>query len=299
MTDILVIGESVADVIRQPDGSSVTHPGGSPANVAFGLARLGVGAALLTELGDDEDGALIRNHLEGAGATVLGDGATAVPRTPRATARIRPDGSAEYDFEIGWTLAATRVPLEARHLHTGSIAAFLQPGADAVLGLLADARGDSSISIDPNIRPALLGDHGAAVARFEQLVALADVVKASDEDLAWLYPGQDLAQVLDRIAERGALVVVTRGSQGAMARVGTQRLEVPAVATTVVDTVGAGDSFMAALLTSLHRDGILGAGLREALAAGDVAPHLERAARAAAITVSRAGANPPTSHELQ
>ena len=114
--DLLVVGESVADVILQPDGGSETHAGGSPANVAYGLARLGADVALLTQLGADDDGALIAAHLVGAGVRLV-----AAPdpelRTPRATARIQPDGSARYDFEIGWTLAPRETPAEQGRIH--------------------------------------------------------------------------------------------------------------------------------------------------------------------------------------
>lgn len=297
--DLLVVGESVADVILQPDGGSETHAGGSPANVAYGLARLGADVALLTQLGADDDGALIAAHLVGAGVRLV-----AAPdpelRTPRATARIQPDGSARYDFEIGWTLAPRETPA-VRHVHTGSIAAFLAPGADAVGDLLEGARATASISFDPNIRAALLGDHEAARARFERLAALSDVVKASDEDLDWLYPGEDPAGIARGLVETGTgLVVVTRGGDGVIAMSRAGLIEVPAVRTEVVDTVGAGDSFMAALLASLGRHDLLSGALREALTdpQQDLRAHLGFAVRAAAITVSRAGANPPSAAEM-
>ena len=306
MTDILVIGESVADVIGQADGSTVTHAGGSPANVAFGLARLGVDTAFLTQLGSDADGALIRDHLIGAGVRVI-EGEPVPSHTPRATAHIAPDGSATYEFAIDWTLdtatdqpGAPTIPT-APHLHTGSIAAFLAPGADAVLTLLAEARSGTSISVDPNIRPALMPDHAAAVARFERLAAIADVVKASDEDLAWLYPETTDAGAAAHLVRLGAgLVVVTRGADGAYALTADREVQVPAVRTAVVDTVGAGDSFMSALLASLHGAGLLGraGAMTDPLSAAALEQHVTTAVRAAAITVSRAGALPPTTAEL-
>ena len=297
--DLLVVGESVADVILRPDGTRVTHAGGSPANVAFGLARLGADVALLTQLGADDDGALIAAHLVGAGVRLV-EAPDPALRTPRATARIQPDGSARYDFEIGWTLTP-RETRAVRHVHTGSIAAFLSPGAEAVRALLEGARGVASVSFDPNIRPALLGDHEAARARFEQLAALSDVVKASDEDLDWLYPGEDPAGIARGLVETGTgAAIVTRGGDGVIAMTRAGLLELAAVRADVVDTVGAGDSFMAALLADLGRHGLLGGGLRATLASDDfdLRPHLEIAARAAAITVSRAGANPPSAAEL-
>jgi fructokinase len=300
-TDVLVVGESVVDVIEHPDGSRAAHPGGSPANVAFGLARLGIGTTFLTQLGRDADAELIRGHLGAAGVALVDAGPDAT-RTPRSTARIGEDGSARYDFAISWDLGPAPAIPRATHVHTGSVAAFLAPGADTVGRVLAGVRATSTISLDPNIRPELLPDHGGALDRFERLLPLTDVVKASDEDLAWLYPGQDPTAVARRILGAGvALVVITRGAHGALAATAGATFVVAPVPATVVDTVGAGDSFMAALLDGLHRAALLGPAARRRLrTAGEsrLEPHLRRAARAAAITVSRAGAHPPTAAEL-
>ena len=169
------------------------HPGGSPANVAYGLGRLGVSTGLLTAIGDDARGAAIEAHLSGAGVVLL-PGARSLERTASATATIAADGSASYVFDIDWRLEPLAPAFFPKVLHTGSIATFLAPGAAAVRTLLEQAHRDCMVTYDPNIRPALLGSHSEAKSLFEELVPLTDVVKLSDEDARWLYPGQDLEQ---------------------------------------------------------------------------------------------------------
>lgn len=302
MTDFLVIGECVADIVRVPGLPDVTHPGGSPANVAYGLARLGRSTALLTEVGADREGALIRDRLVAAGVDVLADGRPEVT-TPTAVVTLDEQGRASYEFDIRWTLRPTEPPAGIRHVHVGSIAAVAEPGAAAVLELAARLRSGATVSYDPNVRPALLGPHPAAVAAVERCVAQADLVKASDEDLGWLYPGEPVRTVAKRWLGLGpAAVFVTLGGEGATAFTATREVHGAPVRTEVADTVGAGDSFMSAALDSLAGLGLLGADARPALAAlHDVtlAAVLRHAATAAALTVSRPGANPPDTAELR
>ncbi|MFE5797365.1 carbohydrate kinase [Streptomyces sp. NPDC056503] len=293
----LVIGECVADIVRDPGAADVVHPGGSPANVAYGLARLGRSTTLLTQLADDPSGRLIAAHLTGAGVRLALGGTPA--RTPSAVVSLDGRGRATYAFDIAWTLTAGEPPATPEpvwHVHLGSIAAVTEPGAAAVLALTGRLRPTATVSYDPNVRPALMGEHGAAVARVERCVALADLVKASDEDLAWLYPGEPPEEAAARWLALGpAAVVVTRGGDGALAVTREHAVAVAAPAVAVVDTVGAGDSFMSAVLDALAgRD-------RAALAAlgeGELAGLLARAAAAAAVTVSRSGARPPDRAEL-
>ncbi|WP_371096477.1 carbohydrate kinase family protein [Streptomyces sanglieri] len=299
--DLLVIGECVADIVRLPGAADQVHPGGSPANVAYGLARLGHGTTLLTQLGPDANGRLIRDHLAGAGVEVRTDDATAA--TPSAAVTLDADGRAAYTFEIAWTLGPVALDRPPRHVHTGSIAAVMEPGAATVLGAVESLRTAATVSYDPNVRPELMGDHDSAVRRVERCVALSDVVKASDEDLEWLYPGQDPERVAERWLTAGpALVLVTRGGDGALAVLPGGRVTVDALPTEVVDTVGAGDAFMSGTLHALAGHGLLGADGRERLRSLDrtrVADVLRHAAASAAVTVARAGANPPDGAELK
>lgn len=188
----LVIGECVADIVRAPAGSGAAdrvHPGGSPANVAYGLGRLGRDVTLLTQLADDPAGRLIQARLQGAGVRVELDGMPV--RTPSAVVGLDASGKASYSFDIVWTLTGgVPADLVPDHVHIGSIAAVTAPGAAAVLAATERFRDRATVSYDPNIRPALMGEHGEAVARVERCVALADLVKASDEDLAWLHPDE-------------------------------------------------------------------------------------------------------------
>ncbi|MFD8685594.1 carbohydrate kinase [Streptomyces sp. NPDC059651] len=298
--DLLVIGECVADIVRSPDAADRVHPGGSPANVAYGLARLGHGATLLTQLGADENGRLIRDHLTGAGVDVRTDGSAAP--TPSAVVALDGTGRAAYTFEITWTLGAVSLDRAPQHLHTGSIAAVMEPGAATVVAAVESLRTGATVSYDPNVRPALMGDHEAAVRRAERCVALSDVVKASDEDLEWLYPGQDPVKAAERwLATGPAVVLVTRGGDGACAVLPGGPVTVDALPVEVVDTVGAGDAFMSGTLHALAAHGLLGASGRERLRAVDRATMrdvLRHAAASAAVTVGRAGANPPDGTEL-
>lgn len=299
----LVIGEALVDVVESATGRE-SHPGGSPANVALGLARLGRPVELATRLADDDAGRTVVAHLAASGVT-LAAGSLCAARTSVATARLDAAGVATYEFDLTWDWPGGNPsdlgdPLV---VHTGSIAAVLEPGATAVAGAVAALRPTATVTYDPNLRPSLMPPPEVTRPVVEGLVALADVVKVSDEDLAWLAPGEDPLDVLRRWLTTGpAVAVLTRGGEGATAltRDG-RRLDVVAPRVEVADTVGAGDSFMGGLIDGLWSAGLLGADRRDALrAVGDetLMRVLERSARIAAITVSRPGANPPTSQEL-
>ncbi|MFJ8750160.1 carbohydrate kinase [Streptomyces sp. NPDC102441] len=298
---LLVIGECVADIVRVPGEPDRIHPGGSPANVAYGLARLGRSTTLITQLGPDPDGRLIEDHLTSAGVRVIGDGSDAP--TPAATVELDEAGRATYTFEITWTLGPVAQPPEPpRHVHTGSVATALEPGADTVLDLVRSFRETATVSYDPNVRPGLMGDHARAVRRAERCVALSDVVKASDEDLRWLYPDEPPERTAERWLRSGpAVVLVTRGAGGAAAFLPGRTVNTGAPPVRVADTVGAGDAFMSGALHALASYGLLGAPGRarlrslDAAVLGDV---LRYAVASAAVTVARAGALPPDEEEL-
>ena len=291
----LVVGESLIDLIHRPGQHVVARVGGSPLNVAVGLSRLDMPSALWTRFGSDEHGAMIAEHLDANGVAVVPGSVTPLP-TSTAAAHIQEDGSARYEFDLAWELEPG-VGLAPVLVHTGSIAAVLEPGAEAVRDAVRRLRDRATVSYDPNVRPQLMGERESAAARIESFVALTDVVKASTEDLEWLYPEQDPRDVALRWLRLGpAVVVVTRGEGGAFAVTSDAAASVPARAVEVVDTIGAGDAFMAGLLAALDDLGLLGreneAALR-AIAAAGLELILTFASRCAAITVSRSGADPP------
>lgn len=299
--ELLVIGECVADIVRLPGEADRVHPGGSPANVAYGLARLGHDTTLLTQLGQDGHGRLVRDHLTAAGVEVRTDDATGP--TPSAAVALDDQGHATYTFDVDWTLGPVALDRAPLHVHTGSIAAVVEPGAATVLAAVESLRARATVSYDPNVRPELMGEHAPAVARVERCVALSDVVKASDEDLRWLHPDEEAERVAERwLAAGPALVLVTRGGAGAFALFDGGRADVEALPVTVADTVGAGDAFMSGTLHALAARHLLGPDARERLRAVDrdtVADVLRHAVASAAVTVSRAGANPPGPDELR
>lgn len=296
--DVLVVGEALVDIVHRADGSIDESPGGSPANVALALGRLGRSPRLLTSIGDDAHGQVVREWLQGSDVSVQGLPAA---RTSTALARLDADGAATYEFDLDWLVEASGVTT-ADALHIGSIAATLEPGASAVAGLLEGHRGRALISYDPNIRPSLIDDREATRRRVRSLIARADVVKASDEDIAWLHPGEDIADIARSWLRSGpALVVVTTGSSGCLVVTPGFEFRVPAVKVDVVDTVGAGDTFMAGLIDGLLSEGAFGAAARavlESLGEAQLTSLLARSAVAAAVTVSRPGADPPTRDEL-
>ncbi|CAL4860806.1 PfkB family carbohydrate kinase [Microbacterium sp. MM2322] len=291
---VLVIGEALIDIV-QHEGGDAEFVGGSPANVAVGIARQGISATLLTRLGRDDRGRRIADQVTASGAAI-DESSWTDAATSTARARLRPDGSAAYDFDIVWALdaaAADAAAGAASVVHAGSIALFLPPGGEVALATLERARRAGRIvTVDPNVRPALVGDDPLPVA--ERAFASATLVKLSDEDGEVLYPGMPAEQVLETIAALGPRVVVmTRGGEGALALGPAGPVDVAPLSVEVADTIGAGDAFMASLITSLVDDADLLAGDADALHRA-----LRRAAVTAGITVSRAGANPPTRAEV-
>jgi fructokinase len=301
----VVIGEALVDLVGQRGSRTlVAHPGGSPANVALGLARLGDQVTLMTHLGRDSFGEMVATHLKASGVRVEA-GHDAGAKTSLAVASLAA-GVASYDFRIEWDIGdLPPLPVETRCVHTGSLATALAPGAAQVTSLLERERerGRVTISYDPNVRPALLGSPEEARPGIEHLVSLSDVVKVSDEDVRWLYPDrrdEDVAK--DWLALGAPLVVVTRGGEGVFALTAHLELDLPATPIDLVDTVGAGDSFTAGLLDGLGRADLVGGPRRDALARIDEASLisvLDEASVIASITCSRPGADPPTWAEVE
>ncbi len=287
----LVVGEALVDVIPGPDGP-VGHPGGSPTNVAVGLARLGHDVSELCYLGTDPDGDLLRAHLRAAGVRVQ-SGALVAPATSVARVTLSPTGDATYDFSVLWDVPTAIDWTGIGVVHAGSIALALEPGAGHVHELLESRPSDVRVTVDPNVRPAFLPLE-SATARIEPFLRLADLVKLSDEDAAYLYPGLAPEEVVDRLLGLGATIVaLTLGAKGALLATVDARVTVPALADHVVDTVGAGDSFMAALISAVADAGSWDPTRDE------LQDFARFAARASAITVSRAGADLPTRADLE
>lgn len=308
---VAVAGEAITDLV--PAGANDLFraaPGGSPANVAVGLARLDVPVRMLARLSGDLLGRRLRRHLETNGVDLSHAVAAAEPSS-LAVVALAEDGSAEYDFRVDGTADWQWADHEVADaidgvaaLHVGSLAVTTPPGGAVLRRLAVRARATATVSYDPNVRALLMGSRQETMAVVEEMLAVADVVKASAEDVAWLQPDVDVVAAAAQWCARGpAVVVVTRGQEGAIA-VGRQAGPVtcPGRPVEVVDTVGAGDSFMSALLAGLHGRDLLGAARREQLA-GLSAPELTavvgEAVAAAAVTCSRLGADPPTSAELQ
>ncbi|MFC7359211.1 carbohydrate kinase family protein [Nocardioides astragali] len=289
---VLVVGESLVDVLATPAAPPVDAPGGSPLNVAVTLGRLGTPVSILTAIGDDDRGAALRDHLASSRVDIRPG--PVLPRTSSAVARVGTDGAATYEFDISWPAVDQPDLSDVGIVHTGSIAFFSQPGAAAVGELLRTAH-DSGVvtTLDPNVRPALVGDRDAAVRHLEATLPSVDVLKLSDEDASWLYPDTAHDDVVALLLQRGPrLVALTRGPAGSSLVTPTTRVDVPAPPTTVVDTVGAGDAWMGALIHGLFAD----AEPRRLLDRLDDATLRDlgaRASRVAAATVATQGANPP------
>lgn len=295
---IVVAGEALVDVVLDRDGDTAETPGGSPLNVAVGIARLDVPATLLTQVGHDERGGLIVRHVTASGAEIV-----AVPttsgRTSLATAHLDEQGLASYDFDLEWSLPRQELPA-CLALHVGSLGTVLEPGRESVVDLVEQAvsRG-TFVSFDANLRESFVDDRDRAWHQVREIGARSTLVKLSDEDAALLDPGSDPDEVARTLlqGERTDLVILTRGAQGATSF--TPEGEVSARPRTieVVDTVGAGDAFMAATLAQLadldaFRQPVAGLG-RAALE-----QLLRGAVEVAAVTCERRGANPPRRAEL-
>jgi fructokinase len=308
---IVVIGEALIDLIEQPDGSFQAKPGGAPANVSTSLARLGANVSFAARVSSDKFGETIHNRLSREAIDLSLIEQTNDP-TSLAVASLDSDGKASYSFYLqgtadwGWAPDAFQrlVQEPPMALAIGSLAIALQPGA-AVIESLAQrlhSSDSSTVVIDVNIRPGLGLEHSAETVRVERQIKLAHIVKASDDDLAWLYPSRTPDETAQLWALDGQYVIVTRGVDGATLFTPTGAVvSVSAPQIQLVDTVGAGDSFLGATLFGLSRLNALGQGalqLLDGVTRENWSSVLELAARVGAVTCSRAGCNPPTAAEV-
>lgn len=300
---IVVVGEALVDVVTRADGTRSETPGGSPLNVAVGLARLGVPTTLVTQLGDDDRGESVVRHVRESGAAVV-----AAPRgdTSVARATLDADGVATYDFDLDWSLPRQELP-PCRALHVGSLGTVLEPGRHSVVDLVDQAVArDVLVSLDLNVRETFVPDAAEAWSAARDLAARCTVVKLSDEDATVLAPGTDADDVAGELlhGERTRLVLLTRGPRGATAFTAEDPppggLDVEPRPVEVVDTVGAGDAFMSGALAGLDDLGALGRASRWDPPPPDrLRALLADAVEVAALTCERAGAAPPTRAELR
>ena len=316
MPTIAVVGEVVADAVLPPNGivdgaaHLTVHPGGGPANFAVAVSRLGSTARFAGRLSTGALGALCRTKLEESGVDLAASEAAPEPAT-LAIARLNDSGAASYEFytagtaDWAWTdeslaplvdgpFIGTDPPVA---LHTGTLALALQPSGQVIENLLARVRSSLTVSIDPNLRTLLVpvDTYRGAIDRW---AALSDVVRLSEDDLEQLWPDFSPEQAAAHLHDLGVpLAVVSLGADGAFASLRGAQVRVPIAPTTLVDTVGAGDSFHGGMLHHLAQAGLLGGRLDDLDLAG-LTEALQFASRVSAITCSRAGANPPWAAEL-
>ncbi len=293
---IVVAGESLIDVVVDPDGDTTETPGGSPLNVAVGLARLDVPATLVSQVGHDERGGLVVQHVTGSGAEIVAV-PTASGRTSVATAVLDDQGLAAYDFDLEWNLPRRDLP-PCHALHVGSLGTVLEPGRDSVLDLVEQAVArDLFVSYDANLRESFVEDRDRTLRDVRALAARCSLVKLSDEDAALLDPARDPDDLCRSLLEgaRTRLVLLTRGAAGATAFSAQGQVSAGSRPVEVVDTVGAGDAFMSGTLAQLSDlDAFRGP-------LGDLEDHerlIRGAIEVAAVTCERRGANPPRRQDL-
>ncbi|MPZ95646.1 MAG: carbohydrate kinase [Propionibacteriales bacterium] len=303
-TTVLVVGESLVDVVIGPSGSVLdTRPGGAPLNIAVGLARLEIPTQLLTTYGDDVYGGLVEQHALDSDVRLVPGSRTADP-TSVARALLDETQAASYEFDLRWAPPALDLPAGLAGLHVGSIGTAQPPGDATVLRLAEQAiAAGVPVTYDPNVRPAISPDPVQAWEGVRRWAGLADVVKLSDDDAAYLQPGPeseaDADAMLDMLLaqDRTRLAVVTCGGDGTRLATRRHRVDVPAPPVAVVDTVGAGDSFMSGLIAALLDRDLLDARLAE-LTDAELREVGGFAAAVAAVTCSRRGADPPRRADL-
>ena len=298
---IWVCGEVLIDLIPGADGVRVPHVGGGPANTAKALARLGHDVQFIDGISTDEYGVAARKELLDdevkLDLALISDKPTclaivSLDANGGASYEFKIDGTATFDFDLKWLPDPSRYKPQV--LHIGTLVTVIQPGGDVRYDWAMQVAEFAPIVFDPNIRPSVMGDRDLYEAAVEKWAALSSVIKVSDDDMAWLYPGQKYAEVAQRWLNDGAaLVVVTRGSNGIIGFTADGAVEVDGAKITVADTVGAGDTVGAIIVEAMIEKGIM------ALTGDVLKATLHRAAVAAGITCSRKGAQPPYKHELK
>lgn len=286
---IWVAGESLVDLL--PDGPV---PGGGPANTAIALARLGIPVCFVGGISTDEYGKLLRTNLERNDVDLSYVLESDLP-TAVAEVTLASDGSAWYHFSLTntatFSFAPEKLPTQSPQvLHIGSLATVVEPAASQLFQWASSLK--TQIVFDPNVRPAVLADSQRYRESVEDWAKISTVIKLSSDDLAFLYPEQSALEALGNLMHPGcALIVLTQGENGVIGITPNETIVVPGIPVSVIDTIGAGDT-VGAILVEAIAQGIPLVGV-------DLERTLKRAVRAAAITCSRAGCNPPTADELR
>jgi fructokinase len=300
MAQVWVAGEVLIDLL--PEGADRKPVvGGGPANTAKALAKLGIDTQFIDGISTDGYGQMAKDELVNAGVKLdyikYSDKPTclaivSISDLGSATYEFVIENTATFDFNLEWlpNPQTDRPSL----LHIGTLATVIEPGASVLFEWAQSVAKVAQIVFDPNIRPAVISDREQYVAQVERWIAISSAVKVSDEDIKWLYPSIGVEQIVnDWLTKGSSLIVVTHGDKGLTGYRKNERVSVEAVKVKVSDTVGAGDTVGAILVEEMEKDGL------ESLTGARLEMMLERAAKAAAITVSRVGANPPTSEELE
>ena len=299
MAQVWVAGEVLIDLI--PNQNKVEAiVGGGPANTAKALARVGVDTQFIDGISTDDYGLMIKDELLTSGIKLdyvkYSDKPTCLAKVSlnekgSASYEFVIEGTATFDFSQRWL--PNPAQLKPSLLYTGTLATIIEPGASELFTWAQSVAKSAPIVFDPNIRAAVMDDRKIYLSQVERWVAISSAVKVSQEDLSWLYPSLEIDQIVDNWLTLGALlVVVTFGDQGLAAYRSSEKIKVDAIKVKVVDSVGAGDTVGAILVEAIVKDGLA------SLSGRSLEMMLKRAAKAAAITVSRAGANPPTSEEI-
>ena len=300
MSQVWMTGEVLIDLI--PDGSD-RKPivGGGPANTAKALSKLGIDTQFIDGISIDNYGQMAKDELVASGVKLDYVKYSDKP-TCLAIVSLSDTGSASYEFVIENTATfdfnSTWLPNPQSErpslLHIGTLATVIEPGASVLFDWAQSVAKVAPIVFDPNIRPAVIGDRKQYVKQVERWVSISSAVKVSEEDIKWLYPSLEIEQVVDNWLAKGpSLIVVTYGGKGLAGYRQGEKVSVDAEKVVVADTVGAGDTVGAILVEAIVKDGL------DTLSGVALEMMLKRAAKAAAVTVSRSGANPPTLKEIE
>lgn len=300
MSQVWVAGEVLIDLI--PDGKH-RKPivGGGPANTAKALAKLGISTQFIDGISTDKYGQMAKSALDNVGV-MLDYAKYSDKPTCLAIVSLSQTGAASYEFLIENTATFDYTPdwlpdpssKNPSLLHIGTLATAIEPGASVLFSWAQSVAKVAPIVFDPNVRPDVMSNRDEYVAQVERWIGISSAVKVSNDDLYWLYPSIEIDQIVNNWFAKGpSLIVVTFGGNGLIGYRGAEKISIDAVKVSVTDTVGAGDTVGAILVEAIVKEGL------DSLSGAGLEMMLKRAAKAAAITVSRSGANPPTLKEIE